>query len=151
MIGSAPAAEDLVQETMLEAWKSFSRFELGTNCRAWLFKILFRRLQRQRQKKSPLELVDAGTELEQLPADSPSAIEKLTDEEVLSAVDRIPQQFREAVLLADVEEFSYEEIASILGVPVGTVMSRLYRGRRLLRKQLSGVAEAYGFGTGGSR
>ena len=142
----AAAAEDLVQETMLEAWKSFHRFQQGTNCRAWLFKILFRCVGHRRRKVNPIDRADAGEELDRIPDRSPTAPERMSDEEILAALDGIPEQFREPVLLADVEEFSYKEIASILEVPVGTVMSRLYRGRRLLRSYLSDTAGAYGFG-----
>ena len=143
-------AEDLVQETMLEAWKSFHRFQQGTNCKAWLFKILFRCVGHRRRKVNPIDRADAGEELERIPDRSPPAPEKLSDEEILAALDGIPTQFREPVLLADVEEFSYKEIGAILEVPVGTVMSRLYRGRRMLRSKLSAVAEAYGLRRAGA-
>ncbi|MCP5118135.1 MAG: sigma-70 family RNA polymerase sigma factor [bacterium] len=142
----AASAEDAVQETMLEAWKSFRRFEQGTNCRAWLFKILFRCLGHRRRKVNPIDLADAGSELEQLPGLSRPVLDRLSDEDFLAALDKVPAQFREPMLLADVEGFSYKEIASIVGAPVGTVMSRLHRARRMARGHLCEAAETYGYG-----
>ena len=140
-------AEDLVQETYLQAWKSFHRFEPGTNCRAWLFTILFHVIQHDRRKwyrfrfdSISNEQTGVGDRL----AYEPPVPERLTDEDVLAALEKIPQQYREVVLLADVEEFSYREIADILRIPSGTVMSRLSRGRSLLRTELARVAESYG-------
>jgi len=145
LVGSRTEAEDLVQEAYLQAWKSFHRFELGTNCRAWLFKILFHVIQHHRRKHYQLKLVTEGEEiLAETLAYEPPLPEQLSDEEVLLALDRVPQQYREVVLLADVEEFAYKEIAELLHIPVGTVMSRLSRGRKLLRAELAGFAEGYG-------
>ena len=147
-------AEDLVQETYTQAWRSFAAYEPGTNCRAWLFKILMNKLEHQRRRRYALlkRTADADTELlAQTVAYVPPVGQELRDEEILSAIDRVPARFREVVLLADVEEFSYREIAEILGVPVGTVMSRLSRGRKLLREMLAGVAAGYGIGLNNER
>ena len=142
-------AEDLVQETYTQAWASFAAYEPGTNCRAWLFKILMNKLEHQRRRRYALLKRTAETDAEllaQTVAYVPPVGQELQDEEVLAALDRVPARFREVVLLADVEEFSYREIAGILGVPTGTVMSRLSRGRKLLRGMLAGVAAGYGIG-----
>ncbi len=132
-------AEDLIQDTYLEAWKSFHRFELGTNCRAWLFKIMFHRLHHVRRrlvKASRVTTIDGPEGQDELAAE-PVVPQEIRDEDVLN-------EFREIVLLADVEEFSYKEIAETLRIPVGTVMSRLSRGRKLLRQELAEVARSYG-------
>jgi RNA polymerase sigma-70 factor (ECF subfamily) len=143
--GDRAEAEDLVQEAFLQAWKSFHRFEPGTNCRAWLFKILFHVIQHHRRKWFNLRLIKEGEEiLETTLAYEPPIPEQISDEEVLMALEKMPQAYRDVVLLADVEEFSYKEIAETLNVPVGTVMSRLSRGRRLLRAELGELARQYG-------
>lgn len=147
-------AEDLLQETYAQAWLSFAAYEPGTNCRAWLFKILMNKLEHQRRRRYALlkRTADADTELlAQTIAYVPPVGQELKDAEVLAALERIPPRFREVVLLADVEEFSYREIAEMLGVPTGTVMSRLSRGRKLLREMLAGVAAGYGIGTDAAR
>lgn len=145
VVGSRTEAEDLVQEAYLQAWKSFHRFEAGTNCRAWLFKILFNVIHHHRRKLFKFKFVDDAEEtFETALVYEPPIPQHLTDEDVLAALERIPQQYREAVLLADVEGFSYKEVAETLGVPVGTVMSRLSRGRGLLRQHLAGFAESFG-------
>jgi RNA polymerase sigma-70 factor (ECF subfamily) len=147
LAGSRPAADDVVQEVYLQAWKSFGQFELGTNCRAWLFKILFHTLHHYRRKWMNVRMIqDCEEILEHTPSGSPPPLEHITDEEVLAALEEIPQEFRAAVMLVDVEEFSYKEAAGILNVPIGTVMSRLSRGRRLLREQLTNLARSYGIG-----
>jgi RNA polymerase sigma-70 factor (ECF subfamily) len=145
LLGSPTEAEDVVQKTYLSAWKSFSRFEPGTNCRAWLFTIMFNAIRHHRRKWLD-RLVSRDTEevLDHSLAYTPPVPEELTDEQVLFALDAIPQQFRAALLLADVQEFSYKEVAGILSVPVGTVMSRLSRGRELLRASLGDLARSYG-------
>jgi len=136
-----------VQEVYLQAWKSFHRFTPGTNCRAWLFKILMNILHHDRRKWFNLRAMQpAGKDVEDTLMYAPPVPEKLTDQEVLSALDRVPTEFRAVILLADVEEFSYKEIAQVLQIPVGTVMSRLSRGRRLLREMLAGMARSYGIG-----
>lgn len=140
-------AEDLVQETYLRAFKHFDQFDPGTNCRAWLFAILhntfLNQVKRQGREVPGLteeELERAEAEL----ADGAAVIEnpeeellrRVVDADLVAALGRLPFIFREAVLLADVEECSYKEIAWVCGVPIGTVMSRLSRGRRLLRREL---------------
>jgi RNA polymerase sigma-70 factor (ECF subfamily) len=143
-------AQDVAQEVYLQAWKSFDRFEPGTNCRAWLYKILFHCVNHHRRKwfRFPL-LKDTEEFLEANLPYTPPVPEHLTDEEVLAALDRIPADFRAVVLLVDVEEFAYKEAAEILSVPIGTVMSRLSRGRKLLRVELAGVARSMGIGQEG--
>ena len=145
-LGNQTEAEDVVQETFLQAWKSFERFTPGTNCRAWLFKILFHVIQHHRRKSWRLQLLGEQEEflLETLTYEAPIA-QRLSDEDVLAALDRVPEHFRAVILLADVEEFAYKEIAQILNVPIGTVMSRLNRGRKLLRQELAAYAEASGW------
>lgn len=138
MVSSPTEAQDLVQEVYLEAWKSFHRFQPGTNCRAWLFKILFHRVHHYRRRwyrwtsKSESEDLVLNT----LPYEAPIP-DTLTDQEILAALGRLPEHFRSILLLADVEEFSYKEIAQMLDVPIGTVMSRLSRARKALRDQLA--------------
>ena len=145
VIGDRSEAEDLTQEAYLQAWKSFHRFEPGTNCRAWLFKILFHVIHHHRRKwYNHKTLKESDEMLEQTLAYEPPVPVHLNDEDVLAAFDKIPEQYREVVLLADVEDFSYKEVAETLNVPVGTVMSRLSRGRKLLRGELAGFAAQYG-------
>jgi len=129
-----------VQDVYLQAWKSFDQFEIGTNCRAWLFKILFHTLNHYRRKWLNIRMVKANEEILDLtPAGGPPIPEYITDEEMLAALADVPQDFLAVVLLVDVEEFSYKEAAGILNVPIGTVMSRLSRGRKLLREKLVGL------------
>ena len=139
-------AEDLVQETFLRAYRGFGGFEEGTNLKAWLYRILtntfinaYRKRQRQPVTVSEQEVEDRSL-FERLGESGPSAesevLERLPDEDVKEALDSLSEGFRLAVLLADVEGFSYREIAEIMDVPIGTVMSRLHRGRRALEKRL---------------
>ncbi|HEY7546806.1 MAG TPA: sigma-70 family RNA polymerase sigma factor [Blastocatellia bacterium] len=147
VIGNRSEAEDLIQETYLQAWKSFHRFELGTNCRAWLFKILFHVIHHHRRKWFGFtsKLVDAEEgQLENTIAYEPPAPQHISDEDVIAALNRVPVQYREVLLLADVEEFSYKEIAEALRIPIGTVMSRLSRGRKILRAELAEAAPSLG-------
>ena len=138
-------AEDLTQEVFLQAWKSFDRFDRGTNCRAWLYKILWNVHHQKMRKKVPLPL---GAEGEAVLAETLAAVPEtatgITDEEVAAALDALSPEHREIVLLSDVEEFTYKEIAGLLKVPIGTVMSRLSRARAALRERVRGVAEASG-------
>jgi len=150
LLGDGAKAEDVVQETYLQAWKSFARFEPGTNCRAWLFKILVNTIHHHRRSWFNLRRVPESEEiLEQTAACAPAVPERLAEGEILRALDGLPADYRAAVLMADVQEFSYKEIAGVLDVPIGTVMSRLSRGRKMLREQLSGVARSYGIGSAG--
>jgi RNA polymerase sigma-70 factor (ECF subfamily) len=153
-------AEDLVQDSLLRAYRFFDRFERGTNIKAWLFKILTNTfINRYRRSSKERSLVD-GPEQEAVQGqlvsrDAADAaadperwyFDRVLSEDVLKAVDALPIDFRMVVILADLQEFSYREIADVLDVPVGTVMSRLFRGRRLLQKALTGYAVESGFVT----
>ena len=144
-------AEDLVQETYLKAYRAFWGFQEGTNLKAWLYKILTNtfinsyRAKKRRPEESDLDDVEdlylyrrlggleaatAGRSAED------EVLDHFTDDDVKAALEALPEQFRMAVLLADVEGFSYKEIADIVDVPIGTVMSRLHRGRKALQKAL---------------
>ena len=146
LLSDSTKAEDVLQEVYLQAWKSFDRFETGTNCSAWLFKILFNTLHHYRRKWFNIRIVKDSEELIQTAASAPPVPEQITDDEILAALATVPEDFRSVVLLVDVEEFSYKESAGILNIPIGTVMSRLSRGRKLLRQRLAGVARSYGIG-----
>jgi len=147
ILGDRARAEDVAQEVFLQAWKSYGKFETGTNCKAWLYKILFHCVNHHRRKwfRFPL-LKDTEEFLEANLAYSPPVAEHLTDAEILAALDKMPVDYRSVVLLVDVEEFAYKEASEILAIPIGTVMSRLSRGRKLLREQLATVARSYGIG-----
>jgi RNA polymerase sigma-70 factor (ECF subfamily) len=151
MTRNAADAEDLVQETYLKAYRGFGGFEEGTNLKAWLYRILTNtyintyRAKKRRPEESDLEDVEdlylyrrlGGLEIASLGRSAEEdLLESYTDEEVKAAIESLPEQFRMAVLLADVEGFSYKEIAEILDIPIGTVMSRLHRGRKGLQKKL---------------
>jgi RNA polymerase sigma-70 factor, ECF subfamily len=143
-------AADVVQEAYLQAWKSFHRFEAGTNCKAWLFKILFHTIHHHRRKafRINLRLVrEDEPALEETLAAAPPVKENLDDATVLAAFDKMPDHYREVVLLVDVQEFSYKEASDALEVPIGTVMSRLSRGRKLLREELADYAKSFGIGS----
>ena len=131
-------AEDLVQETMMQALQSFHRFQRGTNCRAWLSTILqnVRSNRRRARGRSPLA-DDPDDRIGQATPFVPPVPQELTDEELLGALARIPVVFQEVIVLCDVEELTYKEIADALAIPLGTVMSRLHRGRALLRAELA--------------
>jgi len=145
MVRDREEAEDLVQETLSQALRSFHRYERGTNCRAWMTKIMYHVNGKRLRKLGRLKLVEDTEEMiAETVAFEPSIERNLTDEDVLSAVKRVPETFRQVVLLADVEEFSYKEIAEITQIPIGTVMSRLHRGRKLLRNELAAFARSYG-------
>lgn len=145
VLGDRIRAEDVVQEVYLQAWKSFHRFEQGTNCRAWLFKILFHCVNHHRRKWFRFPLLKEKEEfLETKLSYQEPVPDRLSDGDILKALDRIPVEFRAVVLLVDVEEFAYKEAAEILGIPTGTVMSRLSRGRKALRELLQEVATDYG-------
>jgi len=143
---SETAADDLVQETYMQAWKSFEQYEIGTNCRAWLYKILFNKFDHYRRKQYTQSkyFQEADEFLFEVSAAKQPVPEHLTDREVISALDKLPEHYRSVVLLADVHEFDYKEVAQILDVPIGTVMSRLNRARTQLKKSLAGVARSYG-------
>jgi len=134
-------AEDLVQETYLRAWRSFDKFEPGTNCRAWLFQIFFyvRSEYRKSQTRQPLVFSIDYVKESTLPSPTNTSLD-FTLEEIKQAFAELPERFRIAVMLSDVEGLRYREIAEVLNVPVGTVMSRLSRGRRMLRAKLTTLA-----------
>ena len=147
ILGDRARAEDVAQEVYLQAWKSFHRFESGTNCRAWLFKILFHCVNHHRRKWFRFPQLKETEEFLEANLTAPVPIpDQLTDQDILSALDRIPADFRAVILMVDVEEFAYKDAAEILSIPIGTIMSRLSRGRKLLREQLSEVAQSYGIG-----
>jgi RNA polymerase sigma-70 factor, ECF subfamily len=153
MTGDSSEAEDLVQEAYLEGWKSFHRFEPGTNCRAWLFTILFHRIhhfRRRQLKSSRMEPFDNPAEADNVMA-SPPVPQEIRDEDILAGLAKLPPDFREVVVMADIQEFSYRETAEALKIPLGTVMSRLSRGRKLLRQELAEVARGYGIGLAGPK
>jgi len=143
-------ASDVVQETYLVAWNSFGKYQQGTNCRAWLFQILFNVVRHERRTWFKW-ITGREEDLAAAQLVAPVSIpDKLTDGDILAALDKLPVQFREALLLVDVEEFSYKETSEILGVPIGTIMSRLNRARGLLRTQLRDVARSYGLSAAGA-
>ncbi len=146
LCGDSEVAADLTQETFLQAWKSFHRFEPGTNCRAWLYRILVNvwSHERRRRTREPVLLSTDAVDVET--ASDPPVPDHLTGTQVLEAVNRLPPSHRSIVILADVEDLSYREIAEILQIPVGTVMSRLSRARRALRQELAAYARTMGIG-----
>ena len=145
-------AEDLTQETFAQALRSFHRYVPDTNCRAWLITILYRVNGKRRLKLGQLKLVeDTEEQIAQTVAFEPPIPQELTDEDILDAMKRVPQKFSQVVLLADVEDFSYKEVAELLQIPIGTVMSRLHRGRRLLRQELIDYAGKFGITAEDSR
>jgi RNA polymerase sigma-70 factor (ECF subfamily) len=131
-------AEDLVQETLVQALQSFHRFTPGTNCRAWLVSIL-QHVRANRQRKHGRVIVDSSVEeriANTLPF-VPPVPDRVTDEDMLLALRQIPEHHQQVILLCDVEDMTYKEIAAALDIPIGTVMSRLHRGRDLLRTELA--------------
>ncbi|HZN61347.1 MAG TPA: sigma-70 family RNA polymerase sigma factor [Planctomycetota bacterium] len=154
MTGQPASAEDLVQEAFLRAFRAFSQFERGTNFKAWLFRILtnvflndYRRKGREPQASdfAEVEPADPAIEPAQFKAEDVEAIRAALGDEVSRALDRLPPDFRLPFLLSTFEGFSYKEIASILDIPIGTVMSRLFRARRLLKIDLKEYAKASGY------
>lgn len=142
-------AEDLVQDTYLKAFRFFDSFEPGTNIKAWMFKILTntfinkyrRKVKEKEMAEAPAEdiMLDRFISTAQVRAvQDPESdfFDRLLSDEVVEALDQVPVDFRMVVILADIQDFSYKEIAEIVGCPVGTVMSRLFRGRRILQKHL---------------
>lgn len=158
MTRNSADAEDLVQETYLKAYRYYDKFEEGTNFKAWLFKILkntFINSYRKKQKTPPLSDFAEVQEIfeSRVRDDNPQKIKSpeeellasVLDEDVKKALDSLPPDYRMAVVLADLEGFAYKEIAEILDVPLGTVMSRLYRGRKLLESEMLKYASEHGY------
>jgi len=151
-------AEDLVQDTLYKAFRALDQYQKNTNFRAWVFRILvntyitaYRKAVRQPQKVSYDDLeefylykkLDDNVQLQEMAKED--FLENFFEDDVKSALENLPYQFRLVVLLCDVEGFSYNEIASIIGAPLGTVMSRLFRGRKLLQQQLWNYAKKKGY------
>jgi len=144
-------AEDLVQETCLRAYRFLGQLDDERRCRAWLFRILtntFINLYRKAQRTPEMVVLEEG-EAEARPSAEEGSLEAALDDDLKAALDTLPDDYRVAVLMADVEAFSYDEIAEILGCPVGTVRSRIHRGRNLLRTHLLRAAERRGGQQGG--
>lgn len=150
-------AEELTQETLVKAVNAFSQYEFGTNCKAWLFRIMHNTFlnMRRRDRFSKLEFEETSATLlgqrEDMkafvrvnPSPEESFVSMLSRSKVREAIEKLPSEFKEVVVLADLEGFSYKEIAEVLSCPIGTVMSRLHRGRKLLRIKLLGWARELG-------
>jgi RNA polymerase sigma-70 factor (ECF subfamily) len=152
-------AEDLVQETFLKGWRSFDSYQQGTNLRAWLFRIMTNTFinkynsQQRRPQETELDEVEelflfrrmgAFDQSKMSQSAEDQMLELFTDDEVKNAIEELPETFRIPVLLSDVEGFSYKEIAEMLEVPIGTVMSRLHRGRKAMQKMLYEYAKERG-------
>jgi RNA polymerase sigma-70 factor, ECF subfamily len=162
MTRSAEDAEDLVQETYFKAYKYYDKFEEGTNLKAWLFKILkntfinnYRRKKLEPRSVDFAEIEDSFERIVRRDNNDQTADPEsefftgVLDDDVRKALESLPYDYRMVVILADLEDFSYKEIADILDCPVGTVMSRLYRGRKLLEKALLKFARQHGYIRGG--
>ena len=158
MTRSPQEADDLVQDACLKAFRFLDKFQPGTNFKAWIFKIMtnvfinrYRKIQRDREIRSEVErnghhphiLAQGPTRDAQRPEES--ILDHLMSEDIQAALEKLPPDFRMAIILSDVEEFSYKEIADIMDCPVGTVMSRLYRARRQLQSLLLQHAQDRGF------
>lgn len=149
-------AEDLVQDALIKAYNNFDKYEIGTNCRAWLFKIVtnafinrYRRKQREKTflascEDFDLESVAAEQEEASMPYSDELFAQHVFSDEVLAAIRAVPEDFRKVVIMADLQDFSYKEIADMVGCPIGTVMSRLFRGRKIMRKHLAQYAASCG-------
>lgn len=149
-------AEDLVQDTIVKAFRFFSSYEKGTNAKAWLFRILknsyINNYRKQSKQPNQVDYDEVSSFYETIRAErtDTSDLENkmfrdLIDDDISNALDELPEDFRTVVLLCDIEDFTYEEIANMLDVPIGTIRSRLHRGRNLLKAQLMDYAENRGY------
>ncbi|MEX2435418.1 MAG: sigma-70 family RNA polymerase sigma factor [Balneolaceae bacterium] len=149
-------AEDLVQDTIVKAYRFFSSYEKGTNAKAWLFRILknsyINNYRKKSKKPQEVDYDEVATFYETIRAERTETSDledkmfrELIDDDISNALDEIPEDFRTVVLLCDVEDFTYEEIANMLDVPIGTIRSRLHRGRNLLKAQLMEYAGKRGY------
>jgi len=156
MTGDAEDANDLVQETYMKAYRFFDSFEKGTNCKAWLFRILknsyinkYRKESKEPDKIDYDEIKEFYHSVKHSSLDSNDMQEKmfgeLLDDEVARALESLPEDFKEVVQLCDIEGFTYEEIANMVDCPIGTVRSRLHRGRKILREKLMEYAKQHGY------
>lgn len=150
-------AEDVVQETFLKAYRAYNTFQEGTNLKAWLYRILtntyINKYRKQQRRPSEVELGELqdlylyrrlGEEAGATHSAETEVLEQFVDVNIIEALESLPENFRMPVLLADVEDFSYKEIAEILDIPIGTVMSRLHRGRKALQRKLWNLAQERG-------
>ena len=157
--GDSTRADDLTQETMLKAFRAWPTFREGTNARAWLLTILrnqfINEYRRDRSRGPTVDVMEMEgyTVFKDVQDADPEGrfFDQIVDERVLEAIDALPEEFREAVVLSDLEGLSYAEIAEVVGVPVGTIKSRLYRGRQALQKTLFNHAVEMGYIRGRSR
>jgi RNA polymerase sigma-70 factor (ECF subfamily) len=145
-------AEDLVSDTLLRAFQRWEQYRLGTNIRAWLFTILYhafvsRKRRIDAREVQPLEDEDGREVFEPVGETDPEGAfyDSFLDEEIVNAIQCLPDEYRSAVVMSDLHGLKYAEIAGVLGVPEGTIKSRLFRGRRLLQAQLRGYAEEMGY------
>ncbi|SMO34264.1 sigma-70 family RNA polymerase sigma factor [Fodinibius sediminis] len=149
-------AEDLVQDTIVKAYRFFSSYEKGTNAKAWLFRILknsyINNYRKKSKKPNQVDYDEVSTFYETIRAERTDTSDledkmfrELIDDDISNALDELPEDFRTVVLLCDVEGFTYEEIANMLDVPIGTIRSRLHRGRNLLKSQLMEYAKERGY------
>jgi RNA polymerase sigma-70 factor (ECF subfamily) len=149
-------AEDLVQDTIVKAFRFFSSYEKGTNAKAWLFRILknsyINNYRKKSKQPSQVDYDEVSSFYETIRADRTDTSDledrmfrELIDDDIANALEQLPEDFRTVVLLCDVEDFTYEEIANMLDVPIGTIRSRLHRGRNLLKAELVEYAQKRGF------
>src|SRR6266446_1481364 len=152
LVGSREEAEDLVQETYARAFRSWRSYTPGTNMRAWLFRILTnlnvdrRRRNQRAPQMQPLEANDYYLYDKLAESDAPTeeerVVERLSQDDIVTALSEVPHDFRDVIVLVDIGDFSYQDAANILGIPIGTVMSRLHRGRRILKRELAEIGRA---------
>ncbi|HEU4719744.1 MAG TPA: sigma-70 family RNA polymerase sigma factor [Gemmatimonadaceae bacterium] len=145
-------AEDLVSDTVLRAFERWEQYRLGTNIRAWLFTILYHLFVSRKRRIGAREVPESdagpGRATRDAVGDADpegTFYDSFLDDEIVRAIDALPEEYRTAVVLSDIQELRYAEIAKILGIPEGTVKSRLFRGRRLLQRKLRGYAEEMGY------